>query len=75
MCGLAGIVALDGVKDSERIAKQVLAALSRRGPDASRMWLEGPCALFHTRRRVLDLLPRSDQPMERMRGERVVIAR
>ncbi len=73
MCGLAGLISLSGVGEAEARGPSVLKALSHRGPDASRTWREGPCALFHTRLRVLDVLPRADQPMDRTRGDRAVI--
>jgi asparagine synthase (glutamine-hydrolysing) len=74
MCGLAGMVRENGPGPADASVARSLAALAHRGPDAHRVWHEGPCTLLHTRLRVIDLDPRSDQPMDRKRAERVVMA-
>ena len=74
MCGLAGIVRAAGGVPAEEAVSRSLAALAHRGPDARRMWQEGPCTLLHTRLRVIDLAERSDQPMVRGRGQDVAMA-
>lgn len=74
MCGLAGIVRAAGGVPAEQAVSRSLAALAHRGPDARRMWQEGPCTLLHTRLRVIDLAERSDQPMVRGRGQDVAMA-
>lgn len=73
MCGLAGVVRIAGPEPSDTSLARSLAALARRGPDAHRVWREGPCTLVHTRLRIIDLDPRSDQPMTRQHDERVVM--
>ncbi len=73
MCGLAGVVRMSGSGPAEAPVAAALEALIHRGPDAQGVWREGPCTLLHRRLRVIDLDPRSDQPMSRERGERVVM--
>ncbi|HKC46001.1 MAG TPA: asparagine synthase (glutamine-hydrolyzing) [Gemmatimonadales bacterium] len=74
MCGLAGIVRGSGAPPTSDAVTRSLAALAHRGPDAHRVWREGPCTLLHTRLRVIDLAPRSDQPMVRARDREVAMA-
>jgi asparagine synthase (glutamine-hydrolysing) len=72
MCGLAGVVR-KGEGPADAAIATAFDALGRRGPDARGQWREGPCTLLHCRLRIIDLDPRSDQPMIRDRGERVVM--
>ncbi len=74
MCGLAGMVRVSGAGPADASIAEVFKALDHRGPDARGVWREGPCTLLHCRLRVIDVAPRSDQPMTRERGERVVMA-
>ena len=72
MCGLAGIVRESGAAPAA--VSRSLEALAHRGPDAHQVWQQGPCTLLHTRLRIIDLTPRSDQPMVRSRERDVVMA-
>lgn len=68
MCGIAGFLGAVP-RGSERISR-TLQRMSRRGPDAqsSRTLLlpgAGGVQLLHSRLSILDLDPRSNQPMER----------
>ncbi len=74
MCGLAGVIDVrDSVVPDVRIG-QALDALKHRGPDAHRVWTEGPCTLLHCRLRILDLSERADQPtMLRQRGRMTMV--
>lgn len=47
MSGLVGLFNLDGEPADERIAERMLKAIAHRGPDASRVWSDGPLALGH----------------------------
>lgn len=73
MCGLAGVVRVTGSGPADRTIRAAFDALEHRGPDARGQWREGPCTLLHCRLRIIDLDPRSDQPMTRLRGERVIM--
>jgi asparagine synthase (glutamine-hydrolysing) len=63
MCGLAGIVALDGSRVEPAELEPMLAAIHHRGPDAQGLHAAGPVALGFRRLRIIDLSPSADQPM------------
>ena len=60
MCGIAGTI---GLNINEDINKQMLATMSRRGPDAVGTYTCKECTLLHARLAVIDPL-RGKQPME-----------
>jgi len=63
MCGIAGEFRFDGsVPDAAAMAR-MLAKLERRGPDAEGQHADGPVRLGHRRLAIIDLSPRSHQPM------------
>ena len=61
MCGIAGIVNFEGGQD-RNILLAMTKVLARRGPDASGIWIDGPCGLAHTRLSIIDVAG-SPQPM------------
>lgn len=62
MCGIAGILDLDGVPIPEAHIRAMTACLAHRGPDDERFWSSGNVALGHTRLSIID--PKgSFQPM------------
>lgn len=63
MCGIAGVVRLDGARASVATAGAMTAALAHRGPDGSGLWSDGPCVLGHRRLAVIDLSPAGQQPI------------
>lgn len=71
MCGLIGHFTLPGMEPAD--LGPGLARMRRRGPDGEGWW-EGPGArLGHRRLAVLDLDPRSDQPMVSACGRYVIV--
>ena len=52
MCGIAGFV---GLPYEEKIAQKMLATMQRRGPDATGIWKDETCCLFHSRLAIIDL--------------------
>lgn len=67
MCGIAGLVDLNGLR-AEDAAQRCEAALNRirmRGPDGEGTWADPHCALVHTRLAIIDLSPLGAQPMRR----------
>ena len=75
MCGIAGQVARDErkIKAAAGDYGKMLAALRRRGPDQSGLYINGYAALVHTRLAVIDL-ENGTQPMEfNTRGEHFVL--
>ena len=76
MCGIAGIVDLQGAPDQGRIDQHMAAMLEmvrERGPDASGTWSGDGVTLGHRRLRVIDLSPEADQPMVSASGDEVVV--
>ncbi|GAC1330534.1 MAG: N-acetylglutaminylglutamine amidotransferase [Mycobacteriales bacterium] len=63
MCGLGGELRLDGrPADADAVAR-MSPCLTRRGPDGSGSWTEGPLALVHHRLKIIDLSAAGSQPM------------
>ncbi|MHB1084536.1 MAG: N-acetylglutaminylglutamine amidotransferase [Thiobacillus sp.] len=63
MCGIAGELRFDGHAPDEAAMARMLAKLARRGPDAEGQHADGPVRLGHRRLAIIDLSPRSRQPM------------
>lgn len=65
MCGIAGILRLDGSPVDHRPLDQMVERLAHRGPDGRGTYLSGPIGLGHTRLSILDPTPAGAQPMSR----------
>ena len=67
MCGIAGLVALQGLPPDARTRRTdaALDRLAMRGPDGNGAWADDHCALAHTRLAIIDLSPAGAQPMRR----------
>lgn len=66
MCGIAGVLALDGRVDAaaaDALIESMTRALAHRGPDAQRTASAGPLRLGHRRLSVIDPSPAAHQPM------------
>ncbi|MEF8753406.1 MAG: asparagine synthase (glutamine-hydrolyzing) [Accumulibacter sp.] len=63
MCGIAGLVNLDGRPVSPAILKHMTDAIAHRGPDGEGRWTEGCVGLGHRRLAVIDLSTAAHQPM------------
>jgi asparagine synthase (glutamine-hydrolysing) len=73
MCGIAGLVDLDGL-DPLMVGARTEVALARlalRGPDGHGAWSDRHCAFAHTRLAIIDLTEGGAQPMRR--GDLVVV--
>ncbi len=73
MCGIYGIVHLDGSpadNEADRVRRGV-EALRHRGPDASGIAIEGPVAFGHARLSIIDL-EGGAQPMRSADGEALI---
>src|SRR5258705_287673 len=68
MCGIVGIVRLDGgdVVEESRV-KRMRDVLRHRGPDGEGLWLEGPVGLGHRRLSIVDVAG-GQQPMSNEDG-------
>src|SRR3954452_22836296 len=72
MCGICGMVALDGGAVDERAVRAMAAALVHRGPDSEGVFVDGPVGLAARRLAIMDLA-RGDQPMRNEDGSVVVV--
>lgn len=77
MCGIYGVLQLGrghSLCDTERIARQMIGMMSRRGPDDAGIWTDGHhCTLGFCRLAILDLSPASRQPMLTPDGRYVIV--
>ena len=65
MCGIAGFVfSSDRVRETDvNAVRQMTRRMSLRGPDAEGIWTGAGVVLGHRRLAIIDLEPRSNQPM------------
>lgn len=63
MCGIAGIINLDGAPVSPVLLKRMTDAIAHRGPDGEGQWIEGSVGIGHRRLAIIDLSPAGHQPM------------
>lgn len=63
MCGIAGELRFDGLAPDRHAIERMLTQLARRGPDSAGVHQVGPVAFGHRRLAIIDLSPRSNQPM------------
>ena len=77
MCGIAGLMAVDGrLRDSDpaAIALRMVDTLSHRGPDGNGSWgdPEAGVGFGHRRLAIIDLTPTGAQPMHSADGRYVI---
>jgi asparagine synthase (glutamine-hydrolysing) len=63
MCGIAGLIHLNGEPVSPVILKKMTDAIAHRGPDGEGHWIEGNVGIGHRRLAIIDLSPAGHQPM------------
>jgi asparagine synthase (glutamine-hydrolysing) len=63
VCGIAGILHLDGQPASAEHVRNMTRAIAHRGPDGEGHWVNGPVALGHRRLAIIDLSDAGAQPM------------
>jgi len=63
MCGVTGVIHLDGEPISPVVLKRMTDAIAHRGPDGEGHWIEGNVGLGHRRLAIIDLSPAGHQPM------------
>src|SRR5690554_6757246 len=63
MCGIAGILNLDGAPVSPAVLQRMTDAIAHRGPDGDGHWIEGNMGLGHRRLAIIDPSPAGHQPM------------
>lgn len=72
MCGIAGILSLDGSPASPVVLQRMTDAIIHRGPDDEGFFVEGPVGLGHRRLSIIDLSPAGHQPMVSRDGRLVL---
>lgn len=55
MCGLAGILNIQGVKQGENVLRKMIAQLQHRGPDGQGYYFDEKVGLGHARLSIIDL--------------------
>ncbi len=63
MCGICGELRFDGRAPELAPVRVMMNVLARRGPDHDGSYSDGPVAMGHRRLAIIDLSPRSNQPM------------
>lgn len=68
MCGIAGILNLNGVPVDSLLLHRMTALLAHRGPDGEGFFTDGVLGLGHRRLRIIDLSERGRQPLSNEDG-------
>ena len=63
MCGICGVLRLDGQSVQANAIIKMSTAIAHRGPDGEGVWTAGPIGLGHRRLAIIDLTPAGHQPM------------
>jgi asparagine synthase (glutamine-hydrolysing) len=63
MCGIAGLIHLNGDGVSPVVLKRMTDAIAHRGPDGEGQWIDGNIGLGHRRLAIIDLSTLGHQPM------------
>ncbi len=63
MCGIAGLIHLDGAPVSPAVLRAMSDAIRHRGPDGEGQWIEDEVGFGHRRLAIIDLTPAGQQPM------------
>lgn len=63
MCGITGIIHLNGEPVLKKVLQQMTDVIMHRGPDSEGHWIEGNVGLGHRRLAIIDLSPTAHQPM------------
>jgi asparagine synthase (glutamine-hydrolysing) len=63
MCGITGLINLNGDPISPVSLQKMTDIIAHRGPDGEGHWIEGNLGLGHRRLAIIDLSPAGNQPM------------
>jgi asparagine synthase (glutamine-hydrolysing) len=63
VCGIAGLINLNGDSVSPILLKRMTDEIAHRGPDGEGQWIEGNVGLGHRRLAIIDPSPAGHQPM------------
>ena len=72
MCGIAGVLNLNGEPASPETLKRMTDAIAHRGPDGEGHFTDGALGLGHRRLAIIDLSPGGRQPMATRDGRYVI---
>ena len=72
MCGIAGMIHLDGKPISSSSLKAMTDAISHRGPDGEGQWIDDAVGIGHRRLAIVDLSEMGKQPMTSKTGRFVM---
>ena len=72
MCGIAGILNLNGEPVSSVILRRMTDAVAHRGPDGEGFYIDSFIGLGHRRLAIIDLSPAGHQPMASYEGHFVL---
>ncbi len=73
MCGITGIINLDGESINSNILKSMTDSISHRGPDGEGYWIEENIGFGHRRLAIIDLSDTGRQPMKTDNDQYVLI--
>lgn len=73
MCGLVGMVALNGAAADSQAIERMSAVLLHRGPDGQGTYISGAVGFGFRRLSILDLSPTGNQPMSSPDGQTVLV--
>ena len=73
MCGIVGMVRLDGTPADRAAIERMSASIAHRGPDGQGVYVEGPVGLGFRRLAILDLSDAASQPMVSADGRHVLV--
>ena len=63
MCGITGLIHIDGAPVAPTILKDMTDAIAHRGPDDEGQWIDRNVGIGHRRLSIIDLSPAGHQPM------------
>ncbi|MBW3570229.1 MAG: asparagine synthase (glutamine-hydrolyzing) [Gemmatimonadetes bacterium] len=72
MCGITGILNLDGSPVSVPVLQRMTDAVRHRGPDGDGIWTDSSLGFGHRRLSIIDLSPLGHQPMQSADGSLVL---
>jgi asparagine synthase (glutamine-hydrolysing) len=72
MCGICGLMTLDGSSPDPAVLRRMSAALAHRGPDSEGIEVDGPAGLAARRLAIIDL-EHGDQPIADEEGRHRVV--
>ncbi len=72
MCGICGVLQLDGQSVEPKVLDRMSEVIAHRGPDGQGSWIDGPIGLAHRRLAIIDLTESGRQPMANEDGSVLV---